>query len=385
MFSGRIVVIGSGVVGLACALGLVRSGYQVTVLGDVPEKFDAASDYGLRVYALNTAALELLSRIRVWEDIKKLRTFPYEAMYVYDGEASVNFHSTDIGKTELGFIVEDVLLRHLLFEALKKQSAAHLLCPERLDDLKMSRNKCVVVLEGGAAIEADVVIGADGAQSQVRRCMGVAWREVDYSQKAIIATVKVNAAHQNACWQWFQRDSILAFLPLTKDRVSIVWSCDHSLADTLIELSPQDFSTQLSESSVRCLGNVSLDSERKVFPLRGGVADAYVSDRVVLVGDAAHCVHPLAGQGLNLGLADVSFLLQMLAGGDISRAALRRYERGVKSQNLFMKWSLENLKRFFSTQNIPVTMLREAGLKLTNQCIPLKSRFIHHAQGIKSR
>ena len=391
-----IAVVGSGVTGLVAAVGFAHRGYSVALCGDVPPPFDPAQDEDLRVFALNDASCALLQNIGAWDAIAAQRVCPYERMEVWSGSGHLCFDSTDIGRARLGVIVEGRLLRGVLFERLRAYRNAMIYCPAKLQSMHYVSGKSGVrlVLDNGYDVAATLIVGADGADSQVRTRSKLGYRYHAYGQCATVATVECELEHRNTCLQRFSDKGVTAFLPLSGvegRRGSIVWSCDISLADELGALSGAAFGRSLSRTLAYRLGGMALVSERVVFPLYGALAYDYIGDGIALVGDAAHSIHPLAGQGANMGFADVRDLLDSVSrsgypvdGEGIDRAVLRRYERSVKGRNAGMKYALDGIHRWFARRGPLAGTAQLAGLNLVERCPPLKAWFMRKAMGLDS-
>ena len=386
MSAERVVVAGSGVTGLACAAGFARLGFSVVLCGDEPAPFDPADDYDLRVFALNEASCELLKSLGAWDAVASRRLCSYEAMEVWSGRGRLRFHATDVARARLGVVVENRLLRSALFEQLRARGDVEIRCPARLQSLQLAAGDrgARVVLDDDAAFEASLVVGADGADSPVRRRVGIGYERRGYNQDAVVATVECDVAHGNVCLQRFSHEGVTAFLPLESGAGktgSIVWSCDKPLADELVALPREPFGARLTAALERRLGGMRPVSERVAFPLYGALAKDYVSEGVALVGDAAHSVHPLAGQGANLGLADVRALLDAVASSahGVRLSVLRRYQRNVKGRNLAMKYALDAIRWWFSGEPLPLGSMQAAGLDLVDRCPPLKTWFMRQA------
>ncbi len=390
MPADRVVVVGSGVTGLACAAGFAQIGCPVVLCGDEPLPFDVAQDHDLRVFALNDASCELLRRLDVWDAVAAQRLCPYEKMEVWAGRGRVTFHATDVARAQLGVIVENRLLCSVLFEHLRGCRKVEVRCPARLQSMRSvaDGDAWCVAFDDGGEIEAGLVVGADGADSQVRAYAGIVYRRHGYGQEAIVATVECEVAHDNICLQCFSRDGIAALLPLTGcggKLGSVVWSCNRPLADELAALPDEAFGKRLMQVLENRLGAMAPVSRRVAFPLYGALADDYIGAGIALVGDAAHSVHPLAGQGANMGLADVRVLTDAVAsaacGAGLRRSVLRRYQRNVKGRNLGMKYALDAIRWWFVGEHLPPGVLQSAALDLTDRCLPLKIWFMEKAAG----
>ncbi len=390
----RIAVVGSGVTGLVAAAGFAHRGYPVLLCGEVPPPFDPAQEEDLRVLALNDASCALLRSVDAWDAIAAQRVCYYERMEIWSAGGRLHFDSTDIGRAHLGVIVENRLLRAVLFERLQGYHNATIHCPAKLRSMHfVSRQGGVrLVLDDGHDIAAALVVGADGADSQVRIQSKLGYRRHAYGQCAIVATVECESEHRNTCLQRFSEQGVTAFLPLSGAggrRGSIVWSCDARLADELGALSDAAFCSNLSQVLEYRLGHATLVSQRAAFPLHGALARDYIGHGVALIGDAAHSVHPLAGQGANMGFADVRDLLESVArsgypadDASINRAVLRRYERNVKGRNMGMKYALDAIHRWFTRRGPLADRAQAAGLNLVEYYLPLKTWFMRKAMGL---
>ena len=401
MSTKNIFVAGSGLVGLAAAAKLAQRGYSVVLAGDAGPVFDT-DNYGLRVYALNQASCQLLRDLGVWQAIKSKRIFPYTDMHIWDSEhgGQLDFHAVDLGVSELGTVVEDLVLRSVLFEHLQKQPSVKVCCPAKVIAIDHDQQSWRVTLSNQQVYEADLVLGIDGANSWVRQYMGVFWNYTDYRQNAIVAVVEHELPHKNTCWQQFYGNSILALLPLSDNYSSMVWSCSNELSQQLMTTSDEEFTSQLATALGSRLGKLTLHSQRVSFPLFGGYADRYVQNGLALLGDAAHHIHPLAGQGVNLGLADVVVLDQVLAGQPPRLPQLRRYERRVSERNRASQLFMEGLNRVFTGGQAPLSVLGDHvsattpteklirkmfctyGMNTVNRCLPIRTWFARHALGL---
>ena len=388
-----VLVIGGGAVGLACAVGFARLNRPVVLYGEEPPVFDPASapsDWDLRVFALNDASIGLLRRLGAWDAIAvaPVRLCRYEEMEVWAGRGRLTFRATDVARPHLGAVVENRLLCSTLFERLRTLPGVEIRSPSRLQSLDFSGGDTARAAFDDGDVEAALVVGADGADSRVRELAGLDCARRDYGQNAIVATVATEHAHRNRCLQRFSGEGVTAFLPLAMERVgSIVWSCKRSLSDELVALSDEAFGERLAQALEKRLGTMTPASGRVAFPLYGALVADYVRRGAALVGDAAHGVHPLAGQGANMGLADVAALLDAcgrVRGAGRARlgwAALRRYQRGVKGRNLAVKLALDGIFRGFVGRRAPPVALQAAGLTLVGRCLPLKRWFIRRAAG----
>ena len=319
-----------------------------------------------------------------------MRLSPYERMRIWHESVAPNsvgalvFDAADVGEPNLGYIVENRVLQAALLEAF--EAAGGHVEPHQLVALHIGADVVTVETSGGK-LAARLVVGADGAQSAVRRAVGLTADQSDYRQTAIVATVATERPHEKTAWQRFMRDGTLAFLPLADGTSSIVWSADDSVAAVLLDASPADFAEELFRAADGALGTTRLASERSSFPLRRLAAHHYVAQRVALIGDAAHVVHPLAGQGVNLGLLDAAALAQSLLDARQEREdpgalrVLRHYERWRKSEVAFMSGAIDAFDRFLAHGHGPVSKLAQRGLGWVNRSQELKRVFIARALG----
>jgi 2-octaprenylphenol hydroxylase len=384
-----VVVVGGGAVGVAAACKLSQQFDRIAIIDNtqhIPWQKD--DTYGLRVSAINLASIELLSQINAWEEVKMMRTFPYHSMYVWeqDGNAQIDFNATDTTHSSLGSIVENQVLLTALNNVANKQSHITQFNNNALHQLSaISDSSMLVELDNGVRLTGQLIVGADGQRSKVRECIGVNCMRTHYQQLGLVCTVKVELDHQQTAWQCFTGDGPLALLPLEANIGSIVWSVPEQKCHELMVLSDAEFNLQLSSAFEFKLGNMSLASERKSFPLLGAQATQYIDHRVVLLGDAAHVVHPLAGLGLNLGLADLAHLSALLQESDRSLGServLRQYERARKSENALMQRSLEMIDSLFREERQLAKQIRSIGVNMTNKVLPLKLMFMRQALGV---
>ncbi len=384
----EIVIVGGGVVGLVAACRLSQQFSSVALIDNSPfTSWNNKDEFGLRVSAINLASMELLSDIGIWQTILDMRAFPYHSMEVWeqDADAYIAFNAKETSHSYLGAIVEnDVLLTALNKEveripSVKKYNAS-------LTEMsEISDTSVLVELDNGERLSAKLIIGADGQRSKVRECIGVNVLRTQYQQVGLVACVKTEEDHLQTARQCFTGDGPLALLPLSENICSIVWSVSEARNSELLALNEQEFNNQLTHSFENKLGALELISERKSFPLVGAQASQYISRRVVLLGDAAHVIHPLAGLGLNMGLADVKYLCQLLADSDRSLGServLRQYERARKSENILMQRSLEMIDSLFREERQLVKQVRSIGVNMTNKALPLKMMFMRHALGV---
>ena len=397
-----VLVIGGGPVG-ACMAALLARGaargaskpFRVAVLEPHrPQMPDVDAPIDPRVVAVSRSSERILQAAGAWErvggDGGAARLSPYERMRIWHESVAPNsggalvFDAADVGEPNLGYIVENRVLQAGLLEAF--EAVGGHVEPHQLVALHIGADVVTVETSGGK-LAARLIVGADGAQSAVRRAVGLTADLSDYRQTAIVATVATEHSHEKTAWQRFMRDGTLAFLPLTDGTSSIVWSADDNVAAVLLNASAADFAEELFRASDGALGTTRLASERASFPLRRLAAHHYVAQRVALIGDAAHVVHPLAGQGVNLGLLDAAALAQSLLDARREREdpgalrVLRHYERWRKSEVAFMSGAIDAFDRFLAHGQGPVSKLAQRGLGWVNRSQELKRFFIARALG----
>lgn len=384
-----VAIIGGGMVGasLACALG--GSKLRVAVVEPVaaPRQFPA-DDFDIRVSAITRATQNVFVAVGAWEGMVARRVQPYEAMHVWDacGNGSIHFDCTELGEPDLGHIVENRVILAALLDRLGEFDNIDFLCPAHATGLQLGADAAQLFLADGRTLNAKLLVGTDGTTSWVREQAGIDSTGWAYDQSALVATVKTSRHHLNAAWQRFLPTGPLAFLPLPGGYSSIVWSTGHEQAEVLRALPASEFLDQLQQAFGDSLGRMESVGPRGVFPLRLQHADRYVLPRLALAGNAAHALHPLAGQGLNIGMLDVAALADVLLNAgrrDIgSLSLLRRYERWRKGDNIAMVGAMDVFKRLFSNDKMPLVQLRNVGLGLADRLHPVKNFFMRHGMGL---
>jgi 2-octaprenylphenol hydroxylase len=378
-----VAVVGGGAVGAAMSLALHRAGVDVALIerGPPPKPYDPY-DYDLRVYALSPASSRFLAELGVWPRIAGQRVSAYQGMCIWDErpEQALRFDAASLGAPELGHIVENDLLLEALWQALADVPRY---TQARLANLQLDQDAARLELEDGREISARLVIAADGAESQLREWAGIDCVRWDYPQRAVVCHVQTERPHQGVAYQRFLPSGPLAFLPLADGRCSIVWSTQD--AEDLLAQDDDEFCSRLAAALQFELGAVTSCTRRIAFPLRLLHARDYVLPRFALAGDAAHVVHPLAGQGVNLGLADVIALTRQItqtAGRDPGGLRLlKRYERERKADNLDMLAVTDGLNRAFGTRTDSWDALRQIGIGAVNRLTPLKNLLMRRAAG----
>lgn len=386
-----LVVVGGGMVGAALGCAVALEGLRVALVeGRPPQRTWPVGEVDLRVSALSRASQRILGRLGAWDRMAALGASPYREMRVWEahGSAGIHFDSAQLGEPDLGHIVENRVTQLALWERLEALEGLTLCCPDRLARLTLGVDAVEVSLASGAVLRAALVVGADGRDSRVRAEAGIGTQGWAYDQLAIVANVRTERWHQETAWQRFLPTGPLAFLPLLDGRCSIVWSADDPRARELMALDEGAFGVALGEAFEHRLGAILAVGPRAAVPLRVEQASRYVLPRLALIGDAAHAVHPLAGQGVNLGLLDAAALAEELraaraAGRDLGALrVLRRYERARWGDNLAMLAAMDGLKRLFGTTLPPLAWVRGLGLGLTDRLSPLKALCMRQALGL---
>lgn len=372
------IILGAGIVGLSCALALAPSGKKILILDRQRPRDTLNDDFDLRVYALTRQSQLFLARLGVWQQCR--RVTPYRDMHVWENQASIHFDCREVAEPNLGHIVEHQVLVAALFQRLK--DFKNITFEQIQSCQSISQTETVLLTADDKPIATHCLIAADGARSWCRETLDIPVIKWSYEQTALVATITVEKSHQHTAWQRFLSTGPLGLLPLPDPhKLSIVWSCDNECAEEYLALESQAFMDSLSALISPQLGGVTAVSERLHFPLQMQHAKRYTEKRVVLVGDAIHTIHPLAGQGLNLGLTDVMVLVNSLTGVDVSPRVLRRYERQRKSDNWKMIALMEAFKQLFSQQNSALQSIRQFGLNQCNDSQWIKQFFIRQAQG----
>ena len=376
-------------VGAALACALAQRDFSVALLEAREPAFDwDPAGHDLRVSAITRASQRLLQNLGAWQAMLDERATPYQQMHVWDraGFGEIHFDAADLAEPDLGHIVENRVIVRALWQLLEG-SGAQVLVPVRLAALDLSDTGAVLALDDGRTLNAGLVVGADGARSQVRELAGIESRGQPYDQHAVVATVRAELGNRSTAWQRFMRDGPLALLPLEQDLFSIVWSTAPNEAERLCALPEDEFNTLLTGASESRLGRLTLQGARAAFPLRLQHAERYVLPGLALVGDAAHVIHPLAGQGVNLGFLDAGALVDALVSGRErgrapgALATLRRYERTRKGHNTATQLAMDAFKHLFSNDSSALSLARNLGLGAAGRLTPLRRLFERVALG----
>ncbi len=380
-----IVIIGGGLAGASLAAALAESGLRLALI-ERKAPPSPGPDWDSRVYALTPASTAFLDGIGAWRRLDAARVTSIHDMRVFgdDRSSQLDFSAYESGVLQLAATVESGRLHHALWQGLERQRNLALLCPAVPSGLCSREKRVEIALEDGNVVTAKLAVGADGAESWARGAAGIEARNESYAQLGIVANFACARAHRNIAYQWFRSDGVLAYLPLPDRRVSIVWSTPHAQGRELLALVPAALCARVSEAGDKALGALEPLTPPAAFPLTRMVADRMAQGRIALIGDAAHVLHPLAGQGINLGLGDAHSLADLLRGapdpGD--RLLLRRYERARAEDILALRWVTDGLFRLFDSNNRVAARIRNFGLNLTNSNPVIKTLLARRAMGM---
>ncbi len=396
-----ILIVGAGMVGLTLALAIRKNTTLSVAIVDTAEVTEITEQPELRVSAINSASQQIFDNLDVWPLIEEQRLQPYQHMHVWDkaGYGKLDFSLEDVNELietkQLGWIIENKVIRNALWQKAQQDNNITFFTDEQLTNLAVGDSEVFASFASGQPLLAKLVVGADGANSWVRRQLNMAISFRDYDHHAIVATVKCSQHHQNTAWQVFLPTGPLALLPLyQQDLCSIVWSTSPDEAKRITALSPEAFAKEITAAVDGKLGTISLESDRVAYPLTMRLAQEFVKERIALVGDAAHTIHPLAGQGVNLGLLDAASLVDVIAqqltdsnnkNNWGSLVTLNRYARWRKSEATEMVAAMESIKQVFTPQQLPVQIIRGLGISLLNVIKPAKNVLIKQALGYKGQ
>ena len=394
-----IVIVGGGIVGLSLANALAGSDFSVAVVEK--NKLKAITDQpDCRVSAINLSALKHFQQTGVFNSTLARRICAFEKMFVWEQAAAgqIEFDSAELGVPELGVIVENNVLQQMLIDSIQTADNISYICPQEISAIdyqpadEKTADTTVVLSAGDSSAEkrltAKLLVGADGVNSKVRQAALIQRVRRPYQQQGLVCNVATSMSHQHTAWQCFMPSGPLAFLPLYNGWSSIVWSLDETLAQQYLALDDEAFKLALAEAGEFRLGEILEVSQRFLFPLSHGHVDEYVKPGLALIGDAAHNIHPLAGQGANLGIADAFALADVIvaakkAGRQWSALhTLKKYQRQRKGANLLMETSMTGFKQLFGYENAFLAEIRNAGLSLVDHIPALKYRIIQQALGL---
>ncbi|MFO8023812.1 UbiH/UbiF/VisC/COQ6 family ubiquinone biosynthesis hydroxylase [Thiohalophilus sp.] len=385
-----LIIVGGSMVGASLACALADTPLRIALLDAQRVEADwPAVGFDLRVSAITRASEAFLHQLNAWPGDYGERVSPFREMHVWDatGDGVIHFDSAELGAATLGHIVENRVLIKTLHRQIAAAKNIDYLAPLSPTAIEFGDKQVRLLLEEDEALTAKLLVGADGGNSWVRRQAGISVRGWDYDQAALVTYVKTEQFHRETAWQRFMPDGPLAFLPLNDGYSSIVWSTSPEQALQLKEMDEPAFCKTLATSFDYALGAIDTCGPRAVFPLRFFETEHYIRPRLALVGDAAHTIHPLAGQGVNLGFGDAESLAQVIREAHEqhrdfgARTVLRRYERWRRADNRAMLISMDGFNRLFGSQWRPLRWLRNSGLNLTNRLAPIKKIIMQQAMG----
>lgn len=382
------VVVGGGMVGAASALSLAEIGLKVAVIErSKPTSYNPEQAFDLRVSAISLASELLLKQLGAWSQLAQWRVCPYKRLAVWEHEQSyTEFNANDIAQSHLGYIIENRLIQLSLWQEIEKHQNIELLCPESLVNIEQSATEAKITLTS-EVIKTKLVVAADGANSQVRKLVNIGTTGWDYAQSAMLINVKTDLPQQDITWQQYFQTGPVAMLPMQGKSASLVWYHDKDEIARLASLSNTSLGQEIKQCFPERLGQVEVIAKAP-FPLTRRHANQYIKGRVVLLGDAAHTINPMAGQGVNLGFKDVKALQQVLAtaigNGDswCKPAVLAKYEKKRRNDNLLMMSTMDALYLSFGHQSSAVKFARNVALSLVNKAPALKNKALAYACGI---
>lgn len=387
----QVAIVGGGVVGATAACLLAEKGLSVVLIDAGNPMGDWPGDtYDLRVSALTMASINVFKSLGVWSDVVESGQQAMQKMFVWDhfGSGEIGIDSADAGEAQMGSVVENRVTVSAIWKKLSNLESCELFTATQLESFDIDDNGVDIKLSNSTRIHAELLIGADGLNSKIRQLSGIENYGWDYDQKALVATVKPEQSHENTAWQRFLPEGPLALLPLRDGLISIVWTSKSTTTEAYLKLSDAEFCDALAEASEYRLGHFESMGARGAFALKMQFSPEYSRQRLVLIGDAIHTIHPLAGQGANLGLTDAVTLAAVIVqahkkGRDIfSRQVLRRYERQRKGDNLLMMGVMDGFKRLFGADEILVQLARNSGMGVVNSSTLLKNKICRHAMGL---
>ncbi|MEJ2115322.1 MAG: UbiH/UbiF/VisC/COQ6 family ubiquinone biosynthesis hydroxylase [Gammaproteobacteria bacterium] len=383
-----IVIVGAGMVGLTLANLLSQQGKSIAIVDrNEAVAFADEQEYQARVSAVSPGSQAIFEYVNAWSVMQSKRVSSFTDMHVWDesGRGAIHFNANELQRSCLGHIVENIVIQTSLHEVLQQRDNVEWYVPNTIQKIFTQSSYVEVTLDNEKTITTKLLVGADGRHSTVRNLTEISYAEKSYQQMGLVALVKTDRSHENTCWQRFLSTGPLALLPLNNGQCSIVWSVSEDYADELMKLNEYEFADALTEASDRQLGKINLKSKCAAFPLISGQADCMVQSRIALVGDAAHALHPLAGQGANLGFTDAAVLADVLANTerDIgSLKVLRKYERARVGETKIMQTVMDGFVKAFGSSNKAVVTARNAVLQTADSLQPVKKFFMKHAMGL---
>ncbi|MBO67106.1 MAG: hypothetical protein CL398_02230 [Acidiferrobacteraceae bacterium] len=385
-----VVIVGAGLAGASLATALANAGMTVSIFDSKPAPTWDIASYDSRVSAINLASQNIFMALGAWPEICEKRVSPFVGIEAWDerSKGKICFHATDNGLIRLGHVIENSVIATTLHGLLEKRNNAQVYFSTKIERLSFTSEKVVVTTSSGHSLQASLLVGADGAASKVRDFTDIDFIHHEYEQIAITAHVATEKSHEQLAYQRFLSKGPLALLPLSDGRCSIVWSANSQLAKDLNNLSDEAFIGHLEQSSEQRLGTIKSVTPRQEFTLTYGHAKRYFDNRIVLIGDAAHTIHPLAGLGANQGMLDAAMLAEMLIDSrektnDLGDPMiLHRYQRRRQADNGITLRTLNGLYRLFGNNSRLVVNIRGFGLDFTNQVIPIKRALVRKAAGL---
>jgi 2-octaprenyl-3-methyl-6-methoxy-1,4-benzoquinol hydroxylase len=385
-----VLIVGGGMVGAAVACGLGNSTLKVAVLEQMmPEPFSPEQPHDLRVSALSIASKNILATVGAWQGILARRYCPFKRMRVWETTGDTEFCSDAIQQDELGFIVENRITQLALLDRMQQFENISFFCPATIKQIHYSATGTTVELSDGTSISAKLIVAADGGQSRVRQTVGLGVTSWDYQQQALVIYVETDYPQQDITWQRFVPSGPQAFLPLDGNYASLVWYNSADEVSRLKKLPYEQLRVELQQTFPDCLGQLKQILGTASFPLRRQHAQHYVKQGVALVGDAAHTINPLAGQGVNIGLLDAAALAEVLIAAQQKGEAiadlkvLKRYETMRRTENLKMMTVMDVFYQVFSNQIAPLKFLRNLSLGLAERVLPIKNKVMKAAMGLE--
>jgi len=389
----EVIIVGGGMVGAAAACALAHAGIQVALLDRFnPPRQWPAEPIDNRVSALTKASQHILETIGAWTGMAQRGVCAYRDMRVWDARADgeLHFDCADTQFNELGHLVENRVTVAALWDVLDSLPSATCITPAQVTSMDLTDDARLLHLSDGRSLAAELVIAADGRESALRNRVGIGTTGWDYNQHGLVATISTEKSHQATAWQRFLTEGPLAFLPLFNGQSSIVWTLSTTTAQQYLALSDAEFLDKLTEASGGILGQMLAVEQRASVPLRFQYANEYTAERLVLCGDAAHAMHPLAGQGANAGLLDSAAIAEVIIKAKqqkrpiASKHCLRNYERWRKGDNLAMMASMDMINKTYGLSAQPLIGLRSAGMNWVNQTSWLKSYLNQYAMGLRN-